>query len=296
MDIPVKKLKSGFTLPVYGLGTYLMGGRTEPDTANDQAEIAAIKGALDRGVTHIDTAEVYGGRGHTEELVGEAIKGYDRANIFITSKLRGFTTGTREDIFTSCQASLKRLGTDYLDLYLLHKYVDPGVSIEGVMSAMNDLIKEGLVRNIGVCNMTVNRFKEVQKYSEAKLVCNQVHYSVQMREAEARGLTKDAIENDYFITAWGPLEKGLLGHGGLLEELAGNYEKTPYQIALNLLNAQPNVITIPKTTSVTHLEENLGALGWELAPEDLRRLSDDFPGQKTVSDRVPLDYPADVAP
>jgi diketogulonate reductase-like aldo/keto reductase len=295
MNIPTKSLKSGFTLPVYGLGTFMMGGRMEPDYSDDERYIAAIKAAIDHGIIHIDTAEVYGG-GHCEELVGQAIKDYDRSKLIITSKLRSSTSGTQEDIFESCRQSLKRLGTDYLDLYLLHKYVQPGVPIENVMQGMNKLVKEGLVKNIGVSNMTVNRFEEAQKYSEVKLVCNQVHYSVQMREPEVRGLTEHARKNDYFIMAWGPLEKGLLDAGEMLQELAKKYNKTPYQIALNWVIAQPNVITIPKTTRIEHLEENLGALGWELEPEDLDRLTKDFPGQKTISDRVPLDYEADVAP
>lgn len=274
----------------------MMGGdMTTADNSNDTAEIAAIRAAIDHGITHIDTAEAYG-TGHCEELVGEAIKGYDRSTLTLTSKLRGGTSDSREAIFASCQKSLERLGTDYLDLYLLHSYVRPGVSIENVMRAMNDLLAEGLVKNIGVCNMTINRFEEAQKYSENQLVCNQLEYSLEVREAEHREIVRYCQDNDIFLTAWGPLQKGKLASNAMLQDLAHKYGKTPYQIALNWLISQPNVVTIPKTASRTHLEENLGALGWQLNPEDLQRLTQDFPNRKAVSDRVPLDYAADVAP
>ena len=118
MDIPVKKLKDGFELPDLGLGTMLMGGKNEPDFSNDAAEIAAIKAAIEAGVTHIDTAEIYG-VGHTEELIGKAIKGIKRSKLFITSKI--WEPQSYENIITACKGSLKRLKTKYLDLYLLHQ-------------------------------------------------------------------------------------------------------------------------------------------------------------------------------
>ncbi|MDB5164912.1 MAG: hypothetical protein JWL89_538 [Candidatus Saccharibacteria bacterium] len=270
----------------------MMGGRMEPDTSDDDRYIAAIKSAIDHGVTHIDTAEVYGG-GHTEKLVGEAIAGYDRSKLFITTKLKSSTTGGYNAVIEACEASLERLGVDHVEMYLLHAYPKTGEPVEEIMRAMDALMDHGLVKNIGVCNMTVDRFEHLQNLSNYNLVTNQVHYSVQMREPEARGLTEHAVQNDYFITAWGSLEKGLLEQGDTLKELAKKYNKTPYQVALNWVIAQPNVITIPKTTSVEHLEENLGALGWELEPEDLEKLNKDFPNQKTASDRVPLDYAAD---
>jgi diketogulonate reductase-like aldo/keto reductase len=162
------------------------------------------------------------------------------------------------------------------------------------MKAMDRLVEEGMARNIGVSNFTANRWKETQKLTANRLVCNQVHYSIRVREAEANGITKYARENDMLVTAWGPLEKGLLKPGGVLEEIGKKYGKTPYQVALNWLIAQPNVVAIPKTTHLEHLDENLGALGWNLDQDDLERLSKDFPDRKTVSDRVPLDYPAEL--
>jgi diketogulonate reductase-like aldo/keto reductase len=286
MDIPIKTLKDGFSLPVYGLGTWEMGGRTSPDYTDDESNIAAIKAALDRGITHIDTAEMYGS-GHAEELIGEAIKGRDRSKLVIASKVSRGMSGGHDGVLQSAEASLKRLGTGYIDLYMLHFY--PVSQLEEIMKAMNELVEQGLVKHIGVCNMTVERFDEVQSLTQNKLVCNQVHYSVQMREPEVRGLMQHAVDKDHFITAWGPLEKGLLEQGGMLRELAKKYGKTPYQVALNWVIAQSNTITIPKTSSLGHLDENLGALGWELEPEDIDMLSKNFPNQQSVSHRVTLD-------
>lgn len=294
MNIPVKTLKSGFALPVYGLGTWQMGGRWEADTSQDEKEINAIQFALDQGITHLDTAESYGD-GHSEELIATATAGHDRSKLFITSKVSGDHQGY-DDLLRSCEASLMRLRTDHLDLYLLHRFPDVGIDIRETMRAMDRLVSEGAVRNIGVCNMTVNRLVEAQKYTANPLVCNQVHYSLECREIPQKGVLEYCQQNDVFVTAWGPLSKGVLEQAAILLEMAEQYGKTPYQVALNWLITQPNVITIPKTSSPEHLTENLGALGWELSPSDWERLADEFPGQTKTSDRVPLDYEASLAP
>lgn len=287
MNIPSKTLKSGFSLPVYGLGTWQMGGREMPDHSKDEEDTQAIKNAIELGVTHIDTAESYAA-GHSEELVGQAIKGYDRSKLIIASKVSGWNQ-SYDGLLKSFEASLKRLGTSYLDLYLLHRYPLQGIDIADTMRAMDRLVSEKVVKNIGVCNMTPERFDEAQKHTANKIVYNQLHYSLEVREAEKKGLVKYCQDNDIFLSAWGPLSKGSLENAPILQEMAKKYHKTPYQVALNWLIAQENVITIPKTTQKKHLEENLGCLGWELSSEDFERLSREFPNQKDVSDRVPLD-------
>src|SRR5579871_2815067 len=237
MHIPIKTLKNGFSLPVYGLGTWEMGGRMEPDHSKDEQEIAAIKAAIDHGITHIDTAEIYGA-GHSEELVGEAIKGYDRSELLIATKVAG-PKETYDGILESCEGSLRRLQTDYIDLYLLHRAPEPGVDIKGTMKALDRLVAEKTIRHIGVCNFTVNRLAETQKHTANQLVCNQVHYSLEMREIQSRGVLEYCQKNDIFVVAWGPLSKGALEHAPILHEMAEKYSKTPYQVALNWLIAQP---------------------------------------------------------
>src|SRR3990167_6976326 len=143
MNIHVKTLKSGFSLPVYGLGTWQMGGRWESDTANDKQDIDGIRAAIKNGITHIDTAESYGD-GHAEELVGQVIKDFDRGKLIISSKVSGNNQGY-DDLLRSFEASINRLGTDYLDLYLLHRYPDVGIPIIETMRAMDRLVQEGVV-------------------------------------------------------------------------------------------------------------------------------------------------------
>lgn len=116
MKIPTKKLKSGFELPVYGLGLWEMGGRWEADNSEDEKEITAIRAAIDSGVTHIDTAESYG-NGHAEEILQKALVGYDRTKLFIATKVSA-PNQSYEELKRSFHASLKRLGMDYVDLYL----------------------------------------------------------------------------------------------------------------------------------------------------------------------------------
>lgn len=180
MDIPTKKLTSGFELPVYGLGLWEMGGRWESDDSNDDTEITALAAALDLGITHFDTAESYG-NGHAEKLLGQAIKGRDRSKLIVATKVAG-PNQSYDGIFRSFEASLKRLDTDYVDLYMLHRYPEAGLPIEDTMKALDELVEQGVIKNIGVCNMSINRFNEVQKHTKNKLVCNQVHYNVQYRE------------------------------------------------------------------------------------------------------------------
>ena len=292
MIIPIKYFRNGFKLPVYGLGTWQMGGHFVTDKSNDVEDKNAIQNAIDNGITHIDTAEVYG-NGHSEELIGEVLKSNDRSKLFIASKVSANNQGY-DDLLRSFDLSLKRLKTDYLDLYLLHRYPEPGTPIAETMKAIDSLVDSGRVKNIGVCNMSVNRLKEVQKHSKHPIVCNQVHYSLAMREIVDRGVLEYCQKSNIAIVAWGPLQKGQLEHADILKSLGTKYDKTPYQIALNWLISQEGVVTIPKTTNSNHLSENLGAIGWELDKNDMMYLTDNFPNQTTRSDRVPLDYKADI--
>lgn len=294
MNIPTKKLQNGFEIPVYGLGLWEMGGRLEADTSNDAQQVEAIQKAIELGVTHIDTAEKYGA-GHAEEILAKAIEGYDRSKLMIATKVAG-DNQSYDDLHRSFEASIKRLKTDYVDLYILHRFPDPGIDIKETMRAMNELFAQGLIKNIGVSNLTPARFAEAQKYAKSKIVCNQVHYNVEYRQIEKRGVLEQCQEEDVMLVAWRPVQKGTLAHISLLEELAKKYDKTPLQIAINWIISQDHVVTISKTTSLDHLKENLGAIDWSLEADDIEKIRRHFPDQKIVSDAVPLDYPASIEP
>ena len=289
MNIPVKTLKSGFSMPVFGFGTWQMGGRHERDPQNDdQADIAAIKAAIEAGITHIDTAESYSA-GHAEELVAQAIKGYDRSKLFIVSKAHQEHL-RHDDLLVACENSLKRLQIDYLDLYLLHA-PSLQVPIKETMAAMDKLKADGRIKNIGISNFSIKRTKEAVTATQNQIVANQLHLNLMYREPERDGLVEYCQQNDMLFIAWRPVQKGALtqpGHYPILDEMCAKYQKTPSQIAINGLISQENIITLAKSTNLEHLEENLGALGWQMDKNDMERLDKEFPDQKDISDAVPL--------
>lgn len=287
MNIPTKQLND-LSMPIYGLGTWQMGGRLEHNLDNDdERDIQAIKNAIDAGITHIDTAEKYAA-GYTDLLIAKAIKGYDRSKLFLVSKVKKENLAY-EDVLKSCKASLERLEVEYLDLFLIHFY-NPSIPLTETMRALDELKEQGLIRNIGVCNFTKERLEEVQSLTKNKIVCNQVHYNLIFRECEATGLLKYCQENDIFLTAWRPTQYGEVKEHipEVLQNMCEKYNKTPIQIALNWLVSQPNVITISKTSHKEHLEENLGALDWQMDQKDIEKLRNEYPGQQMVSNSVPL--------
>lgn len=290
MIIPTKKLKSGFEMPVYGLGTWQMGGGFDRDpNNNDKADIKAIKTAIELGVTHLDTAEVYAG-GYAETLVGKAIVGYDRSKLFIASKVYTPRHAKYDDVIHSCKNSLKRLNINYLDLYLTHRYNPANISYKETMRAMDTLVDEGLVRNIGFCNYRILDIQEAQSHAKHKLVAAQMHYNLQIREVERKEILSFCQENDIMLIAWRPVQKGALANNPpqIIQRLMRKYNKTPSQIAINWLISQEKVVTVSKTTSIEHLKENLGAIGWSMEKEDVEKLRIDYPDQQDVSDTLPL--------
>lgn len=288
MQIPTKKLRCGFRMPVFGLGTWMMGGDKirNPDN-DDKANIRAIKNAIDVGITHIDTAENYA-EGHVEELIGEAIKGYNRAKLFLVSKVDKSNLRSN-DLINACKNSLKRLQTDYLDLYLIHA-PNSEIPIEETMKAMDFLLEKGLIRNIGISNFNIERTQKAQACTKSKIVANQLHYNLIYREVERKSFVSYCQENDIMLIAWRPIQKGILAQKGtpILDKMAAKYNKTPAQIAINWLISQENVVTLSKMGKKEHLEENLGALGWQMEKEDIEKLRKEFPNQEDVSDVAPL--------
>lgn len=288
MHIPTKKLTNGFEMPVFGLGTWMMGGDfiRNPDN-DDQADIKAIKRAIEAGITHIDTAEKYA-EGHAEVLVSQAIKGYDRKKLFIVSKIASENLSYK-DVFRSLNASLERLQTNYLDLYMIHG-PSPIIRIEETMKALDEIKQKGFAKNIAVSNFVVERFKKAQAAAKSKIVAGQYHLNLKFREAQRKGILKYFQDNDIMFIAWRPVQKGLLStnNSQVVKDMCKKYNKTPSQIAINWLISQKNIVTLSKMRSQEHLKENLGALGWSMEKDDIERLDKEFPDQQAISDAVPL--------
>jgi aryl-alcohol dehydrogenase-like predicted oxidoreductase len=270
------------------------GSRWQRDETNDEKDCNAIRFAIESGVTHFDTAESYGA-GHSEELLGDATNGYDRSKLFIATKFSG-RHGSRDDLLRAVEGSLKRLRTDYIDLYQAHYYPPDGIRIEEMMRTLDELVDQGIVRHIGVCNMTPNRFREAQRHTANKIVTNQVHYSVMTRELIAAGVLEHAQANDVMTVAWRPVEYGNLPGKEFLGKIGEKYNATPTQVALSWLLHQTNVVTLVKTSNPAHLTENLGALNLELSDADVEAIRRNFPMQHAVSAEMPLDYAASIEP
>lgn len=287
MQISVKSLDCGFSMPVLGMGTWGMGGRMQHDPANDDAsDIAALEAGLTLGLAHIDTAEIYGG-GHAEEIVGQAIAGHERSALFITSKV--WTNHLSYDgVRVAAEGSLRRLGISYLDLYLIH-HVDEQASLEETVRGLDRLQDEGLVKNIGVSNFAVERMKRAQACSSHKIVANQVHYNLVFREPEL-GLLEYCQNSDVMLVAWRPVKAAgiLQAKGEPMERLCAKYRKTPAQIAISWLLSQKNVTSIAAMRNPGHLPENMAAADFLLSAEDIETLRENFPGRQFKSDVLPL--------
>ena len=255
-------------LPVMGLGTWAMGGRNRPDPSQDEQALKAIKAALDIGYTHIDTAEMYA-NGHTEELVGQAIRSFDRSKLFLTTKVRPPNLSYKRTL-ASIDGSLQRLGVETIDLFLIH-WRDATPPAE-TFRALNEAVQAGKIRYLGVSNFDVDEMKESQELSETPIVTNQVPYSLTTRRYVQNGVIPYCQENGIVVTAYSPVEEGQLRVQNVLEEIAAVHDATPYQIALAWLVQQPWVITIPMSHNPTHLQQNWDAAKITLTSEEMERL------------------------
>ncbi len=298
MKLPTKKAASGFEMPVIGFGTWRMGGALARDPNNDdQADIAAIRSAIDNGINHIDTAEIYAA-GYCEALVGEAIKNYPRTAYTLATKAK-HTHLAYDSLVAACRASLARLKLEYVDVYYLHRPSDD-VPLAETAKALRFLRDEGFIRHYGVCNFKKETQERLQELLDRPITVSQAHYSLIFREPEVTGLIDYCRKSGTLFTAWRPLlwrndtrpnqppasawQKGIYP---ILDQLAKSQNKTTAQIAMSWLISQPNVTALFKSTKVKNIEEILGA-AFVLDTENIERLRKEFPEQRTVSDTVPL--------
>ncbi len=251
-----------------GLGTFGMGGRMSPDKKNDQVHIDAIKYAIDRGVNVIDTAEMYAA-GHTEEVVGKAIAPYNREKLFIISKV--WNTNLHHDsVLKSAEKSLERLGTKYIDLYLIH-WPNPAIPVKETISAMEELVNSGLVKNIGVSNFSVTQLKGAMEATKISSICaNQIEYNFGNRSGE-KEIIPFCEENGVDVIAYTPIMKGKIDGFRNLESVARKHGASAVQIALRYI--MERALPIPKTSSKIHLDELLKATEIDLSDEDYKLLT-----------------------
>ena len=263
-------LNDGGRLPAVGLGTWDIGGGRTSDHSRDDEMTALIRDAIEMGYTHIDTAEMYGA-GHCEDLVGRALQDFNRDEIFVTTKV--LPDNLRyDDLLRALDGSLKRLQTDYADLYLIH-WPDPDVPLEESFRALNRAVADGRIRRVGVSNFEVPLLRQAQELCATPVVNDQVRYNLHTRAPEQNGLLRYCQENDVVLTAYSPLKDGVL-QNGTIQAVASKHGATAAQVAIRWLTLKPNVVTIPKSSKRTRLRENLEALQLELDEDDVRRLNE----------------------
>lgn len=263
---------TGHDVPILGQGTWNV------PTRGDAAE--EVKRALRRGVelgmTHIDTAEMYGD-GASERLIGEAIRGLAREELFLVSKVLP-SNASYTNTIRACDASLKRLGTDYLDCYLLHWR--GSVPLAETMRALEQLIDDGKIRSLGVSNFDVADLQEaLEVLDRYPIACNQVLYHLGERTIEEHEIPF-CREHDIAIVGYTPFGRGdWTDHRGAdaLAAVARKHGATARQVILAFLTREPEVFTIPKASSIAHVEENAAAGDLRLDEDDIAAIDAAFP-------------------
>jgi diketogulonate reductase-like aldo/keto reductase len=258
-------------IPKIGFGTWQIGGRNSPDPSDDNRSLAALHSALELGYTHFDTAEKYAA-GHAEELLGRAVResGVSRERFFITSKV--WPTHLKyNDVLNSCGNSLRRLGMEYIDLYLIH-WPTLGMKLEDTFRALNLLVREGHVRHLGVSNFDLRLLKRAVALSETPLLTDQVPYGLSNTIYAMNGVLKYCQQNDILLTAYSPVKYRNILKDRALQSIAKARGMTTQQVALVWLVAQPRVITIPMSFDPQHQADNLHAADLVLTPEEMALL------------------------
>jgi diketogulonate reductase-like aldo/keto reductase len=258
-------------LPVLGLGTWQM------EADDRESAILAIRRAIDLGMSHVDTAEIYG-KGTVEDLVGEALAGY-RAGVFLTSKVHP-DRATYAGTLRACEMSLRRLRTDHLDLYLLHwRGTQP---LEETFRAFEALKRDGKIRAWGVSNFDVADLEQaIEIAGQGTIACNQVLYNLYERDAEHL-LQIFCERHRIAFVGYSPLGSGQFPRRGTekaetLGRIAARYGVTPYAVALAYLVRWPGSFTIPKSSVPSHVEDLAKAGSLVLDPADVALIEDAFP-------------------
>ncbi|HEY5569646.1 MAG TPA: aldo/keto reductase [Gammaproteobacteria bacterium] len=261
-------------VPVVGQGTWNL------ERADEKTAVAALQAGIAAGMTHIDTAELYGG-GRAERIVARAIAGR-RDEVFVVSKVLP-SNAAYEDTLHACERTLERLGTDYLDVYLLHWRGD--VPLAETFRAFETLERTGKIKAYGVSNFDVDDLEEALAITgEGRIACNQVLYHLLERSIEY-ALIPWCRNHDVAVVAYSPFGSGSFpalqrGGGQALAEIATQRSLSAHQVALAFLIKQGNVFAIPKAGSVGHVLKNAAAGDVELSAAEMHALDAAFPAKR----------------
>lgn len=261
----------GLKISKIGFGTWRIGGEAAADPSVEDASLTALRSAVELGYTHFDTAEYYAG-GHAEELLAQTMNDLrvQRESLFITSKVSPEHL-RYEDVRNACENSLRRLKSDYIDLYLVH-WPNPLIKLEETFKALNELVREGKIRHLGVSNFILKELKKARLLCETPLLTDQVRYSLPDRTYAENGVLDYCRQNDILLTAYSPIKFRNLNVNKALKEIGQAHNATAFQIALAWLVAQPRVITIPMSYDPQHQKQNLEAVEITLSADVMELL------------------------
>ena len=246
--------RTGEKVPTIGMGTWGMGSYSSSEERAHQVQ--ALRRGIELGMTLIDTAEMYAS-GRSEEVVGEAVRG-NRSGVFIATKVSPEHL-LRADVMKACEASLRRLGTSCIDLYQVH-WPNRAIPIKETMAAMEDLVSQGKIRYIGVSNFSPAETTEARDaLTKNEIVSNQIVYSLANHTIEAEVLPY-CVREKLTLIAYSPLNQGKIDTQALPKALLLKYGITPAQMILNWVTRNKQVVAIPKTTNLAHLEENASSV------------------------------------
>ncbi len=247
----------GTRMPALGFGTWQLRG--------DQGR-TMVSQALGMGYRHIDTARAY----ENEREIGQGIRdaGVARGDIFLTTKVWQDNLAPK-DLKASLEASLRDLGTDYVDLLLIH-WPNPDIPLKDSLGAMAELQKQGKLRHFGVSNFPVAHMREAVEKLGQPIACNQVEYHPFL---DQQPVLDFARQHNIVVTAYSPLARGRVDETPTIKEIAQRYDRTPGQITLRWLVAQDNVCAIPKTSRVERARQNLNVFDFQLSQEDFDAIS-----------------------
>jgi diketogulonate reductase-like aldo/keto reductase len=262
---------TGERLPPIGQGTWNL------EHADRRDAVRALQRGFELGLTHVDTAEMYG-HGAAEEIVGEALRSW-RREVFVVTKVLPHNASRRGAV-QACERSLRRLGVECIDLYLLHW---PGRHpLEHTIAAFEELAQSGKIRFFGVSNFDASQLEDAVRIAgPGAIACNQVLYHLDQRAIEHR-VIPSAEERDVAVVAYSPFGSGDFPQPGssgfgVLDRIASARDATPRQVTLAFLTRSESVFAIPKAIAPDHVEENAGALDIELEPREIQAIDAAFP-------------------
>lgn len=274
------KTKSGNELFPIGIGTWSIAGSfkadpdakykgAEPSYGNEEIEIEALRYSISKGQNHLDRAELYGAF-YTDEVVGKAIVGLNREDIYISDKLWKTSIGTGL-VRPTVEKMLEKLGTDYLDMLYIHAPWE-GVNWQGAIPQIDALIDEGIVREFGVSNFTISDMDEAQKIAKHPIVANQMNYNVLYKDEVDEAFKDYCNQKNIQLVAYQPIKRQEVLENETIKTIAEAHNATPAQIALAWLLTQ-SALPIPKAVNKQHIDDNVAAIDIELSEKDIETLN-----------------------